>query len=218
MKLLSFLFPRIIAKVNSPISGEIKVVEQFGKRSIKVGGLEQSGAFIGGIWKKALKKTQNLKTSKTQSVLILGLGAGTVAKLVNKFWPGAKIVGLEIDPVVIKLGRRYFDLDEIPNLEIINFDAVKFLEKIDYLLYANHYSLILVDVYLGDRVPQSCETDEFLKRVKKLLAPGGLAIFNRLFYKEKKKEAENFIKKLRKIFSQISSVRTPSNLLIFAQK
>lgn len=217
MNLFDFLLvKKLIEKVESSISGEVRIFKVLGKPSLVVGGLEQSGAFIGGIWKKALKKTPKLQNSKTQNVLILGLGGGTVAKLVSQFWPEAKMVGVEIDPVVISLGRKYFDLDKIPNLKIIDQDAVKFIFHQQSTI--NHYSLILVDVYLGDKVPQSFETEEFLIRIKKLLTLGGVVIFNRLFYKEKKKETEEFIKKLEKIFSQISYVRTTSNLLTFALK
>ena len=214
VKIKSFLGKQLIEKVNSPISGEVRIFEVLGRPSMVVGGLEQSGAFIGGIWKKALKKLQNSKTPKLQisDVLILGLGGGTVAKLVNKFWPDAKIVGLEIDPVVIELGKKYFALDKIPNLEIITADACEWTGR------EKSFDLVLVDLYVGDQVPEKAKTQEFLKRVKQLLTPGGFAIFNRLFYKEKKKETEVFIKKLEKIFPRFSFVRTPSNLLIFVQK
>lgn len=211
VKIKSLLGKQLIEEVESPISGRIRIFKVLGRPSMVVGGVEQSGAFIGGIWKKALRRAQG-KLSKVSHCLILGLGGGTVAKLVNKFWPKARIVGVEIDPVVIKLGKKYFDLDKIPNLKIINADAAAWVKK------DGKFDLILIDIYLADQIPQSCETEEFLKRIKELLSPAGLAIFNRLFYKEKKKEAEIFIKKLGKIFSQISSVRTPSNLLIFVQK
>lgn len=211
VKIKSLLGKQLIEEIESPISGGVRIFKVLGRPSMVVGGVEQSGAFIGGIWKKALKKIHHSPFAIRHS-LILGLGGGTVAKLVNKFWPKARIVGVEIDPVVIKLGKIYFDLDKIPNLKIINADAAAWVKK------DGKFDLILVDVYLADKVPQSCETEEFLKNIKELLSPAGLAIFNRLFYKEKKKEAEIFIKKLGKIFSQLSSARTPSNLLIFIQK
>ncbi len=145
------------------------------------------------------------------SSLILGLGGGTAAKLVNQFWPEAKIVGIEIDPVIIGLAKKYFALGKISSLKIINADAAEWVKR------KEKFDLILVDVYLGDKVPKSCETKEFLKNIKKLISPGGFVIFNRLNYKEKKKETEDFIKKLEKIFPQVSLIQTPSNLLIVGE-
>jgi len=212
VNLLDFFRTRkLIEKVDSSISGEVRIFKVLGKPSMVVGGLEQSGAFIGGIWKKALKKVSHSPFAIRHS-LILGLGGGTVAQLVNKFWPDAKMVGVEIDPAVIRFGKKYFNLDKISNLEIVNADAVEWVEK------RGKFDLILIDVYLADKVPQSCETEEFLRKIKRLLSPSGLVIFNRLFYKEKKEETREFIGKLEKIFSRISFVRTSSNLLTLSQK
>ena len=88
----------------------------------------------------------------------------------------------------------------------------------NYPLGARRYDLILVDLYLGDQVPTGCETKTFLKKIKSLLALNGLAVFNRLYYHDKKKQAEKFIQKLNSIFPRLTRVRTPSNLLILAQK
>ena len=200
----------MLEEVNSPISGLIQISRFFGRPKMVIGGLEQSGSFIKSIWKKGLKKIHNSKFM-IHSSLILGLGGGTAAKLVNQFWPEAKIVGIEIDPVIIGLAKKYFALGKISSLKIINADAAEWVKR------KEKFDLILVDVYLGDKVPKSCETKEFLKNIKKLISPGGFVIFNRLNYKEKKKETEDFIKKLEKIFPQVSLIQTPSNLLIVGE-
>ena len=120
---------KLIETIDSPINGKINIYRSWCWPILEVGDLEQSGPFIAGIWKKALKNVQKFKSLKVQSVLILGLGAGTAARLVNRFWPEAKITGVEIDSKIIKLGKKYFDLDKIPNLKIICADAVKWLQK-----------------------------------------------------------------------------------------
>lgn len=213
MNPLNWLNPkRLIKKTKSRISGEIKVFNVFGRPSLEVGGLEQSGAFVGGIWKKGLTHAKG-QLPKIADGLILGLGAGTVARLVGQFWPEAKITGIEIDAEIIKLARRYFKTHKIPRLKIVKANALKWLEKAK-----DAYDLILVDVYLGDEVPQGMENQQFLRRIKMLLNPGGLVIFNRLFYKEKKIQTEKFMKKLVKIFPELSFVRSASNLLILCAK
>src|SRR3989338_7700264 len=78
---------------------------------IQAGGLTQSGGIVEIIWKKTLKKVKS-EEGKVKSALILGLGGGTVAKLIRKNWPEAKITGVDIDPVMIELGKKYLHLDE----------------------------------------------------------------------------------------------------------
>lgn len=205
---------KLIAEVNSPINGKIRVYRFWGRLILEVGGLEQSGPLITSIWTKGLKNVQKLKSLKVQSVLILGLGAGSAARLVNRFWPSAKITGVEIDPEIIKSGSRYFRLNEIKNLEIIIADASQWIKK-NYPLDARRYDLVLVDLYFGDQAPAACETQAFLKRIKTFLASGGIAIFNRLYYREKKKQTDEFVEKLNQIFPHLDYIYTPSNLLLF---
>ncbi len=199
------------------INGKISVYRFWGRPILEVGGLEQSGDFIASIWKKALKKIRHSPSAIRHS-LILGLGAGSAARLINRFWPQASITGVEIDPLMIKLGRQYFRLNEINNLEIIIADAVEWLKSRDksHKNYKNYnYNLILVDLFIGDQAPEVCETQAFLKRIKAFLAPGGTAIFNRLYYQEKKKETDEFVEKLNQIFPHLDHIHTPSNLLLF---
>jgi spermidine synthase len=213
---------RLVEKIESPINGEVRIIKVFGRLSIEVEGIEQSGSFVKGIWKKGLKKIHNSKFIIHNS-LILGLGGGSVAELVNNFWPEAKIVGIEIDPVIIKLAKKYFALNKIANLRIINDDAVKIIKKAKPAsrqggLKKQNFDLILVDLYFGDRVLKETESPEFLENINRLISPNGLVIFNRLFYREKKKQTEVFIKKVKKIFLKTSFVHAFSNLLIFAQR
>jgi spermidine synthase len=44
---------------------------------------------------------------------ILGLGAGTVARLISHFWPEIDMYGWELDVGVVQVARKYFDLEEI---------------------------------------------------------------------------------------------------------
>lgn len=213
MKVLDLLsVKKLLKKTKSRISGEIKVFDILRRPSLEVGGLEQSGAFIGGIWKKGLKRAKSQKPLVARC-LILGLGGGTAARLVSQLWPAAEIIGIEIDSEVIKLAKKYFKVHQVSHLEIVKADALKWLKR-----RKEKFDLILMDLYLGDQLPAGSENQVFLKRLKARLNPGGLVIFNRLFYQEKKIQTEAFIKKLSKVFPEISFVRTASNLLILARK
>lgn len=204
------LLPRTILETKSPISGEIKIVEQLGKYRLHVGEMLQSGGILEGVWKKALSSVKHPRSN----ILILGLGGGTVARLAAVKWPGVKIIGVEIDPIIIKLGKKFFGLNEIPGLEIVIDDADDWVKQA--MKERTRFDLIIVDVYLKDEIPQECKTPAFLNRIKRLLSKNGVAIFNQLLVKKKKKEAEKATEDLKKLFPQVELVKTSTNLFVLA--
>jgi len=211
-KFFDWFFPRVIDKKFSSINGEIQVIEQFGKRKIVVGGLTQSGGLVEEIWKKGLSAISN-KLSTINNCLILGLGGGTVAKLISNFkfqsagWrTNFKITGIEIDPLMIDLGKKYLGLGEIKNLEIVVDDAFDWVNSQQSTVNSQQFDLVLVDLYLGQRVPKEVESEEFLKNVKRILAKNGIVIFNRLVAKNRKNEPAVFLDKLKKIFDDVKVV------------
>ena len=213
------MWQKTIQKTDSSISGKIQVVSFFGQPRIIVNNMIQSGGMVERIWKKGIEKILRYKDIKILRVLILGLGGGTVAKLINQKFPQAKITGIEIDPVMIKLGKKYFGLNKIKNLKIIQADAVH--PRGGFRLLGGEkikYDLIIVDLYIGDKIPKKSESVKILKKLKKILSKNGLIIFNRLFYKEHRIMTESFIKKLDKYFENIELVRAWSNLLVFTSR
>ncbi len=175
------IFPKTIYKTHSKISGEIVVKEQLGQLTLEVGGIIQSGGIVKGIWKKPINKIYNLQF-KINNCLILGLGGGTAVHLIKARWPMAKITAVEVNPEIIRIGRKIFDLDKFKDLKIFNADAFKWLKSCSYDL--NHknrkFDLIIIDLYLGKQFPKEAESERFIKNIKKLLAKNGVAIFNRL--------------------------------------
>ncbi len=217
MKLKSFLRKfflggEVLEKVYSPINGEILVTEDlFGKKEMIVGQVDQSGGLVESLWSK-ISNSKFLTSNKFQNskILILGLGSGTVAKILAKKYPQAEMIGVEIDPKVVEIGKKYFGLGEIPNLEIRIADATGFISR-------NRFDLIIVDLYLGQEFPKEAESEKFLNGLKKILAKDGLIIFNRLnFNRNHQQSAAQFRQKLTGHFSCLKSEEIAYNLLIFA--
>lgn len=210
MKFFPFILPQTIHETNSPINGEIQIVEQFGRRSIKVSGMEQSGPMVEGLWRRGLSEVRRWKL-EVRKVLILGLGGGSAVKLINRYYPKAKIVGVEVDPVMVKLGKKYLGLNEYNNLEIKIGDAFNFISHTEDV--GKYFDLVLVDIYLGKDVPKELESKELLRDVKKVLADGGTAIFNRLRGKGRENELNLFLKNLKKHFLKVKVVKPLINQL-----
>jgi len=219
VKLFSFFFSKKITSVNSLINGKIEVIEQFGKRSIRVEGLEQSGPMVEKIWKKGIKQLSNYPIIQLSNCLVLGLGGGSVVKVVNKHFPKARISAIEIDPMMIKLGKKYLGLSEYKNLEIKITDAFKWLQgkELSGLNHLTKFDLILVDLYVGRKTPRDLQSLVFLERIKSLLSQNGIVTFNFLRTKEEKLEFQEFLEKLKKVYSNIKIVKPVANYLIICQ-
>jgi spermidine synthase len=106
-------------------------------------------------------------------VAILGNAGGTIARAYGRFYPRARIDGVEIDPVVTEAGRRFFGLDDNPRLHVVTADARPFLAETKA-----RYDLILVDAYRQPYVPFYLATREFFRLVRERLAPGGIVALN----------------------------------------
>jgi spermidine synthase len=109
------------------------------------------------------------------SVLVLGLGGGSIARAIRHLAPNARITGVELDADVIAAARRDFALDELA-IEVAIDDAVSFLERERRL-----FDLVVDDVFLARdgtlEKPPVLEA-RFEELVLSRLAPAGIAVAN----------------------------------------
>ena len=189
----------ILEERDSKYNGHIKVVKTLGMGTyIQCNGLTQSGGIVETIWKQTLRELR-IKKEEIRNILILGLGGGTVAKLLRKTYPKAKITGVEIDPIMIELGRKYLDLENY------NID-IKIADALTYKLLPITYDLIIVDTYLGDKYVDIAGSDPAMAK---------LTIFNRLYYGDKKQDALKFGEKLEKVFKRVETFYPTANVIFF---
>lgn len=113
--------------------------------------------------------------TRPSSVLVLGLGGGTVVHLLYERFGELPVVGVERDPVVVTLARAHFGFDDLEarGLEVVLGDAFEYAAACE-----RTFDLILVDLYDGLQPAKGFLAKPFLRRVRALLNPGGLAVFN----------------------------------------
>jgi spermidine synthase len=126
----------------------------------------------GGVW-DAFLAIPPLLDRPLDRVAILGNAAGTTARALGVYYPGAFVDGVELDPAVSRVGRRYFAMGENPRLTVHDADARPYLRSTDRL-----YDLIVVDAYHQPYVPFYLATREFFRLVRAHLAPGGIVALN----------------------------------------
>lgn len=204
-----------IARVHSDINGELTVIRDLTYGTyIRGGGLPQSGGLAEIIWKSTLSKITNSKLLIT-NCLIVGLGGGSIAKLVRKNWPQAKITGVDIDPVIIELGKKYMKLEK-QDVNIIIGDAYRLIAN-DQLPMTN-FDLICFDTYVQQDFPKKFESVQLIKQVKKLLSRDGVAVFNRLYGPKERDSAVKFEKVLMKVFDKVERLYPEANIMFVCHR
>jgi spermidine synthase len=110
---------------------------------------------------------------EVKTILMLGLGGGSISTYLGRFMPQTKIDTVELDPGVITAAKTYFGLRDSERVRYLEGDGRVFLNR-----NKARYDLILVDAYHGGYVPFHLLTREFYTLVKERLAPGGAVAFN----------------------------------------
>ena len=197
---------KVLEERESKYNGQLKVSRSLGFGTyIQANGLTQSGGIVGVIWKPTISKIKKLKIG---SCLVLGLGGGTVAKYVRLGWPEAEITGVDIDPMMVELGKKYLGLGTV-GVKIKVGDAYDFSGK---------YDLIIIDLYNGEDFPEKFGDLEFLNKVKKSLNKEGVAVFNRTYYGDKRSGTVKFGNKLMKVFSKVEWFYPEANLMFLCSE
>jgi spermidine synthase len=136
--------------------------------------------------------------------MILGLGGGTMAHLLSKTFPDTKITSVEIDPVMVGIARDYFDIDNIPNHKVLVTDAMRVVVEPDKYDLSNYYfDAAIVDIYNGEKYPDLGKSGNFIAALKKLIKPGGVIIFNRIYLDRHQDEVNTFIEYISGFLSSV---------------
>ncbi len=129
-------------------------------------------ALTGGEWDMSLV-VPPLLDRPLHRVLIVGNAAGTTARALAATYPGVRIDGVEIDPELSDLGRRYMAEGDIPGLEVITADG-----RVHLSTTSQRYDMVVVDAYHSAYVPFHLATREFFQLVHDHLEPGGAVALN----------------------------------------
>lgn len=111
--------------------------------------------------------------NNSQEVLFVGLAAGTAARQYDHFFPHIQIDGVELDPAIVEVGKKYFELQKLSNVHVILQDGRVYLTTT-----RKKYDTILIDAYKQPYIPFHLTTQEFFTTVKHHLNPQGIVAIN----------------------------------------
>jgi spermidine synthase len=109
-------------------------------------------------------------TPKLQSALCIGLGVGIVPMSLAR--GGAQVDVVEINPAVVPLASRFFDLDP-QRLNLFIGDGRYFLNRCQ-----KQYDTIILDAFLGDSSPSHLMTREAFALMHRALGTNGTLVIN----------------------------------------
>jgi spermidine synthase len=108
-----------------------------------------------------------------QNVLFVGLGAGSSEKRMLRDFPQLRLEAVELDPIVVDVAHRYFEVPRDPRLRIHVGDGRRFLAD-----DGRRWDVIVIDAFFADAIPAHLVTHEFLELARSRLAPGGVVVTN----------------------------------------
>jgi spermidine synthase len=156
----------------------IRLAEDGEQRYMDFENLRQSAMLLKDPWELRLRYTRFLPLALTlqpepKRALILGLGGGSFPKRLYRDLPDVKVDVVDIDPEVIAIAKRYFQVPEDARLRLFAKDGRRFVQEA-----ADTYDLIFLDAYNSDTIPFHLATREFYEEIKARLRPGGVVVSN----------------------------------------
>ena len=171
-RILSFLFP-ITRNIKSDHNGNLELTIINGKKLLNTANANYSYGSLQRVLKFSL---QQLELSKTHEILLLGLGGGCVVKTLREdFSYRGKITAVDVDPIIISVAKKEFNVLSDEFTKIICSDAFNFVKDCDW-----KFDLIIVDLFVDNKVPDEFLTQEFWRYILEHLSVRGKIIFNTL--------------------------------------
>ena len=179
-KWASYFIPIVIYEKKSALSKNLEIAWNNGELVLDSKNTNYSYGSLQRILRKGLRFIGFDKVAKMKHILVLGVAGGSVIKtLVDEIKYNGKITGVEIDPEIVDIAKKYFQLDQIPNLEIVIDDAFEFVLKTK-----EKYDLIIIDIFQDTNMPNFLFEKFFANRLGFLLKTNGFLLFNTMILEE----------------------------------
>jgi spermidine synthase len=161
-------------------NARVRVRTRGSRRELRVDGTLASSFTPGrvtthSVWDALAASLLALPAARRRRVLLVGLGAGSAARVARALAPDAEIVGVELDAAVVEAARAWFDLDAL-GIEVVIADARDYLAS-----RGRPFDAVLEDVFIGVeaelRKPEGFPLPA-LDHARRRLAPGGVLASN----------------------------------------
>lgn len=143
------------------------------------------------------------KPQKLHRIGIIGLAAGTIAHQFTRVYGPVPIDGVEIDPAIVNVGRKYFGMNE-PNLHVYEQDGRTFLETT-----TARYDLVAIDAFQQPYIPFQLTTREFFTTIRTHLSSTGVVALNTAHTTHDYRLVQAFINTMSQVFPSVYTLNVP---------
>ncbi len=213
--LASFVAPIKVEEREGLLTPRLEVYLSKGRYVLDAVHVNYSFGGLDRVFREAFSQF-DIRERDIKNALIVGFGAGSVASILSEEYRKAvHLTGVEKDPVVIDLAKKYFGIERYEDLSLHLEDASDFVEHCH-----QQFDLIVVDVFVGAEVPQQFREEKFLSRLGRLLSPEGICFFNVAIHSpEVRTECQELFRKMESLigkteFCPISFGRTENWVLV----
>ncbi len=156
----------------------IAVVDDADSRYLRFDSSFQSGMYLDDPYRTRFEYSDYLQLGlaynpDARNVLFIGLGGGSGPKRMWRDFPSVRFDAVELDPDVVDVAYRFFELPRDERLNVEVEDGRRYLVQQD-----GPWDVIVVDAFYSDSIPFHLATNEFLELARSRLAPGGVVVTN----------------------------------------
>lgn len=140
------------------------------------------------------------------SLLVIGLAAGTIPRQYQHVYGNIHMDGVEIDPDIIHVGELFFDMntEKMPSLTAYAEDGRYMLQKL-----TQKYDVVAIDAYRPPYIPWHLTTVEYFQEVKAHLSENGVVAINVGRTSTDRRLVDAMAATLRYVFPSVHAIDVP---------
>jgi len=193
----------------------LQVIEKGDQRQLRFGNhIVQSAISLSSPDGLVLDYTRAMVTAllfppRLNRFLHLGLGGGTLVRFFYQHLPTVHQRVVELNPEVIEVARRYFDLPNSVRLTVVQAEGAEFMRA-----DTEHYDLIFLDAFDAEGADARLHSQTIYTQLRERLAPDGWLVNN--VWGSDRANLFRVRDEMVEVFAQVFSlsVRADSNVIL----
>lgn len=141
--------------------------------------------------------------TRAREVLMIGCGGGSLASMLAD--AGSNVTCVDIFPASFELARKYFFLS--PLVKCVVADGAAFMNRRQQL-----YDLIVLDAFIGTKIPEHLRSPGFIAKARERLARGGTVLMNVVLTDDRDDTADAIAASMEATGLRVQILDTPTDV------